>query len=123
MKRTLSGIALGLALLAPAAAPAHESPAKHGGVVRTANDLHFEMVIRGDDVILYVEDHGKPLPTVGMSGKLTVLRGSEKSEVVLQPAGENRLEAKGAKLGSGTKAVAVLTTAAKKTVTLRFAFK
>ena len=58
-----------------------------------------------------------------MSGKLTVLNGADKSEADLKPAGGNKLEAKGVKLGKGAKAVAALQTADKKTVTVRFTVK
>jgi hypothetical protein len=57
-----------------------------------------------------------------MSGKLTVLNGSEKSEAALMVAGD-KLEAKGVKLVKGVKIVAAVTTASKKTVTARFAIR
>jgi hypothetical protein len=96
---------------------------KYGGVVQTASDLSFELVKKDDGAILYVEDHGKPLASQGMTGKLTVLTGSSKGEAELKPAGDNKLEAKGVKLVAGTKAVAALTTPAKKAVTVRFTVK
>jgi hypothetical protein len=58
----------------------------------------------------------------GMTGKLTVLSGSEKSEAELAVAGD-RLEAKGVKLAPGAKVVAALTTPAKKAITVRFTVK
>lgn len=99
-----------------------EAVAKHGGVVQLAQDLSFELVShrRGEGATIYIEDHGKPLATSGFSGKLTVLQGAAKSEAPLTPSGDNRLSAPGLKLGSGAKAVAVLTTPQKKTVSVRF---
>ncbi len=94
--------------------------AKFGGTVATAGDLGFELAVQGDTVTVYVDDHGTPLPTAGMSGKLTLLKGAEKSEAVLVAAAPNKLEAKGLKLSAGTKAVAVVTLADKKVVTVRF---
>lgn len=116
------------ALLTAAACvlPAHAHEAgkpKHGGVVQSASDLAFELVRQPDGAVLYVEDHGKPLPTQGMSGKLTVLNGKDKTEAELKPAGDNRLEAKGVQLGAGAKAVAALTTPSKKAVTVRFTLR
>ena len=108
------------------ALPAHAHEAgkpKHGGVVQGASDLAFELVRQPDGAVLYVEDHGKPLPTQGMSGKLTVLNGNEKTEADLKPVGDNRLEARGVQLGAGAKAVAALTTPSKKAVTVRFTVK
>ena len=116
-------IALGLAAATFDAALAHTDKPKHGGVVQAASDLSFELVPRGDTATIYVEDHGKPFATAGMTGKLTVLNGSEKSEAELKPAGDNRLEAQGVKLAKGAKAVATVTTAKKKTVSVRFALR
>ncbi|MBP6901159.1 MAG: hypothetical protein KBC73_13780 [Burkholderiaceae bacterium] len=96
--------------------------AKHGGVVAVASDLGFELVATPTGAVIYVEDHGKPLAPTGLSGKLTVLNGAEKSEAELVAAGD-RLEAKGLKLATGAKVVAALTTSAKKAITVRFTVK
>ena len=112
-------VALGASALSFNTASAHTDKPKHGGVVQAASDLSFELVSKGDAATIYVEDHGKPFATAGMSGKLTVLNGTEKSEAELKPAGDNRLEAQGVKLVTGSKAVASLTTPKKKTVSVR----
>jgi hypothetical protein len=114
-----------LVVFAAGAAPdarAHGAQARHGGVVQTANDLSFELVARPDGAVIYVEDHGKPVATAGMSGKLTVLNGAEKSEAAITPAGD-RLEAKGVKVVKGSKVVAALSTADRKAITVRFTAK
>ncbi|MCP5915905.1 hypothetical protein NL317_28210, partial [Klebsiella pneumoniae] len=80
---------------------------KHGGVVATASDLGFELVGTPAGAAIYIEDHGKPMAPTGMSGKLTVLNGAEKSEAELTVAGD-KLEAKGVKLAPGAKVVAAL---------------
>jgi hypothetical protein len=116
-------IAIGTSALTFNAALAHMEKPKHGGVVQAASDLSFELVVKGDGATIYVEDHGKPFPTAGMTGKLTVLNGTEKSEAELKPAGDNKLEAQGVKLVKGAKAVASVTTPRKKTVTVRFAVR
>lgn len=124
MKKILSILLLGASLATAGVAIAHGgAKARHGGVVQAASDLDFELVPQADGVIVYVEDHGKPLATEGMAGKLTVLNGSQKAEAELKPAGENRLEAKGVKLDKGAKAVAALSTPAKKAITVRFTVK
>lgn len=107
-------------LAAPAAFAHGDAKPQHGGIVRTASDLSFELVAGADGATLYVIDHGKEYDTAGVSGKLTVLNGADKSEADLQPAGANKLQARGVKLGKGAKAVAVLQTADSKTVTVRF---
>lgn len=96
---------------------------QHGGIVQSASDLSFELVSTGDGAALYVIDHEKEFDTSRAGGRLTVLNGAEKSEADLKPAGGNKLEAKGIRLGKGAKVVAALTTADKKIVTVRFAVK
>lgn len=102
----------------------HEHKPLHGGIVVEANDIDFELVAKADSIALFVRDHGKPASTQGATAKVTLLNGTEKSEASLAPAGDNKLEAKGAfKVGSGTKAVATVTLAGKKPVNVRFAIK
>lgn len=96
---------------------------KHGGVVQIRRDLSFELVEQGDGVAVYVEDRSMPMATQGMSGKLTVLNGSKKSEADLKPAGDNKLEAKGLKLTPRAKLTASIATEAGKTNTLHFTLK
>lgn len=123
IKTLLLILAFGASALSFNTAFAHTDKPKHGGVIQAASDLSFELVPKGDVATIYVEDHGKPVATAGMTGKLTVLNGSEKSEAELKPAGDNRLEAKAVKLGKGSKAVASVTTSNKKTISVRFAVK
>jgi hypothetical protein len=120
-RRILPVIASALLLQGPAFA--HEAPARHGGVVRTVNDLQYELVQKGPDALIYVDNHGKPVPTAAMTGSLVVLRGAEKTEFKLEPAGEGHLLAKGAKAGSGAKAVAVINAPGAKAITVRFVVK
>lgn len=96
---------------------------QHGGIVQSASDLSFELVSTGDGAALYIVDHEKEFDTSRAGGRLTILNGAEKSEAELKPAGGNKLEAKGVKLGKGAKVVAALTTADKKTITVRFAVR
>ena len=110
-------------LAAPAVFAHGDGKPQHGGIVRTASDLSFELVAAADGATLYVIDHGKDYDTAGVSGKLTVLNGADKSEADLKPAGGNKLEAKGVKLVKGTKVVALITTNSKKTATVRFTVK
>jgi hypothetical protein len=121
MWMTLAAVAI---TLGGAAAQAHgPAAAKHGGVVQSASDLGFELVGNADGAVLYIEDHGKPLATKGASGKLTVLNGADKAELDLVPSGDNALQAKGAKLAAGAKAVAAVTLPSGKVVTVRFTVK
>lgn len=64
-----------LALLSLDAA-AHGVPVpKHGGLVDVGGEISFEMVRKGREVRIHIEDHGKPVATRGAAGEL--LRGSE----------------------------------------------
>jgi len=122
-RKLLAAVLLGLSALSFNAAMAHGgAKAKHGGVVATASDLGFELVGTPTGAAIYVEDHGKPMAPTGMTGKLTVLNGTEKSEADLAAAGD-KLEAKGVKLAAGAKVVAALTTAERKVITVRFTVK
>lgn len=124
MKKWLALVAMAVTVAVSGNALAHGDKPKHGGIVQSASDLGFELVNKDGKATLYVEDHGKPVSTAGAAGKLTVLNGAEKTEVVLEPAGENTLVTKGeAKLVKGTKAIAAVTFADKKTVNVRFSVK
>lgn len=103
---------------------AHEHKPLHGGVVVEASDMDFELVAKVEQITLYVRDHGKPANTAGAVAKLTLLSGTDKSEIALRPAGDNRLDAKGQfKTGPGSKAVAMVTLAGKKPINVRFSLK
>ena len=78
---------------------------------------------KGPDAVIYVDNHGKAVPTAGMTGNLIVLQGTEKTEFKLEPIGENQLAAKGAKAGSGARAVALINAPKAKTITVRFVVK
>lgn len=93
---------------------------KHGGAVSTASDLAFELAGTAEGAALYIEDHGKPFPTQGLTGKLVVLNGADRAEAALEPAGGNRMDARGVKIGKGTKSVATITLPNRKNVTVRF---
>lgn len=95
----------------------------HGGIVQVANDVQFELVAEADGATIYLVDHDEPMPSTGITGKLTVLQGAKKTEVDVKEAGDNKLRATGVKLGKGDKVVAVLNKVEGKTVTVRFTVK
>ena len=123
MKKLFTATVLALAAAGFNAAHAHSGgEPKHGGVVQAASELSFELVGTPEGAVIYVEDHGKPMPLTGVTGRLTVLNGSDRTEADLTPAGD-RLEARGVKLASGSKVVAALRTAKQKAITVRFTVK
>ncbi len=97
--------------------------AKHGGIVVATKTLDFEIVAKPDLIQIYVDEHGKALKLDGGKARLTLLNGTEKSEVELLPAGD-KLEAKGNfKVIKGTKGIASVTLAGKPPATARFEIK
>jgi hypothetical protein len=99
------------------------APARNGGVVQVANDVSFELVADADGATIYLVDHDAPMPSAGITGKLTVLTGATKTEADVKPAGDNKLKATGIKLTSGAKVVAVLNNVEGQTATVRFTVK
>jgi len=120
--KPLAAFVVSLSLLSFNAMAHGGAKPRHGGVVATASDLGFELVGTPTGAVIYVDDHGKPMAPTGMSGKLTILNGAEKSEAELVVAGD-RLEAKGVKVAAGAKVVAAITTSARKAITVRFTVK
>lgn len=87
-------LALNLPLSSAHAHADHGKP-QFGGVVAEAGMAQFEVVGREGKVTVHVTQHGQPLSSAGANGKLTVLDGTNKQELALKPAGDNRLEAAG----------------------------
>jgi hypothetical protein len=115
-------IAAAVSLAAPAFAK-DDHTAKHGGIFVETKALDFEIVAKPDVIQVYVADHGKPVKLDGAKGKVTLLNGSEKTEVDLAPAGD-KMEAKGSfKVAKGTKGIALVTLAGKSAATARFELK
>lgn len=124
MKKIMTVLAVTLAIAGANLVQAHESEAKHGGIVKTAGDLSFELVNKEGKTTIYVDDHGKDLPMTGGSGTLTVLKGTEKTVFPLTPGGANTLVAKdGVKLEAGNKVVAAIVFPDKATSNVRFSIK
>jgi hypothetical protein len=124
MKQAIQIAALALGALTLNQAMAHGAgKPRHGGVVQVSNDVNFELVAEADGATIYLVDHDAPMSSKGIAGKLTVLQGSNKTEVDVKEAGDNKLRATGVKLGKGDKVVAVLNNVEGKTATVRFTVK
>ncbi len=95
----------------------------HGGIVQVASDIQYELVPQDSGALLFIVDHGKPADASKMSGKLTVLNGTQKSEAELKPAGGSKLEAAGIKVLPGAKVVASVKGAEGQSATVRFSVK
>lgn len=108
---------IGLLLACSASlAYAHGTPSpNHGGIVQAVGETWLELVVKGGNVALYVEDDGEPMDSAGLSGQLTIINGARKAEFALKPAGGNKLEVNGAVAAKGAKVVTLLVLADKKT--------
>ena len=116
-------VSLALSGAAALAAGSHSHDPKFGGVVVETKAGDFEIVAKPDVIVIYGSDHGKPMKLNGAKAKVTLLNGTEKSEVELLPVGD-KLEAKGAfKVAKGTKGIAVVTLAGRPPATARFQIK
>lgn len=112
MNKTLLALCCSASLLASGAfaGAGHDHGPKHGGLVREVGNVTFELVAKADSLTLFVADHGKPLATDGAKAQLTLHASNGKTVVTLEPAGENRLAAKGSfKVGVGVRAALAIT--------------
>jgi hypothetical protein len=123
VKGVLTLFVMAAALHAGAAWAHGDDKARHGGQIQMAGETKFELVAKGDTVELYLDDHGQTMPTAKLTGKLTVLSGSAKSEAKLEPASGDKLVAKGVKLAKGDKVIALVTLEDKSTASARFVIK
>lgn len=124
LKSILIAAAVALAVPAFAQKDAHDhGKPKHGGIFVETKALDFEIVVKPDTIQVYVGDHGKPVKLDGAKGKVTLLSGSEKTDVDLVPVGD-KLEAKGSfKVAKGTKGIVSVTLTGKGATTARFEVK
>jgi hypothetical protein len=124
MKHLIAVTGLVLVCLSINPAEAHgDAKPIHGGIVQKVNDVGFELVVQADGATIYLMDHGKPMASKGITGKLTVLQGSNKTEADIKEAGDNTLRVLGLKLGKGDKLVAALSNVGGKSITVRFTIK
>lgn len=124
MKKLIAVATVAVGLTFSNGAVAHGAMAKHGGVVSSAGDLAFELVAKDGKAVIYIQDHGRELPTRGANGNLTVLQGTKKFETALEASEPNTLISKAdVKLTKGTKAVASITLAGKEPIRVRFSAK
>lgn len=70
--------------------------APHGGQLRMVGIYHYELVVKPNEVTVYLTDHaGTKISSNGAAGTATVLSGKAKASVKLQPAGDNVLKGAG----------------------------
>jgi hypothetical protein len=102
----------------------HDHGPKYGGVVRELHNVAYELVAKPDSLTLYVSDHGKPITTQGATAEAVIYAGNNKTAVKLEPAGDNRMMAKGSfKVGVGVRVVLTATLAGKVAAKTTFKLK
>jgi hypothetical protein len=105
-----AGLAAALNTSPALAGAGHDHGPKYGGVVRELHNVSYELVAKPDSLTLYVSDHDKPVSTQGAQAEAVIYAGNEKTTVKLEPAGENRMVAKGSfKVGVGVRVVLTTT--------------
>ena len=115
MKFHQFGVALSLALAAAVPSIAaeshkHDAPPPHGGHYLEVGAIGLELVAKADSLTLYLNENDKPTPSAGAKATAAITSGSSKSTATFEPAGENRMVAKGDfKVGVGVR-VAVTAT-------------
>ncbi len=121
----LSSLLIAAALsTTPAMAFAHgPSVGPHGGPVADAGSYHAELVLQGNDIVLYVTDGSdKPVDVTGAKAEATILANKQTQKVTLEPAGANTLKgpANLSATHDGVKVVTALTMPGQKPVQARF---
>lgn len=126
MKKPLIAFLCAASLLATAAhaGAGHDHGPKYGGVTREVSSVTYELVAKSDSLTLYVSDHSKPIMTQGAKAEATIYAGNDKTAVVLEPAGDNRMTAKGSfKVGVGVRVALTVTLAGKSEAKANFNLK
>ena len=95
----------------------------NGGQRTDAGPYHTELVLKDNDVVLYVTDGAdKPVDVTGAKAEATILANKQTQKVALEPAGANALKGQ-ANLGGAhdsVKVVTALTMPGQKPVQARF---
>ncbi|MFT7258908.1 MAG: hypothetical protein ACI9MS_000760 [Glaciecola sp.] len=119
---TLVSIALITSAVFVSNAWAHGSlEPKHGGVVKEAHDMVFELVREEKLVSLYVRDHGEAYPTTKLAADVVVLASKEKSEASFIPTGGNRMVAD-ITINDGAKVLIRVSEGNHHPITIRYSF-
>ena len=95
----------------------------NGGARTDAGPYHAELVLKGNDVVLYVTDGSdKPVDVTGAKAEVTILANKQTQKVTLAPAGGNTLKGQANLDGvhESVKVVTALTMPEQKPVQARF---
>lgn len=105
MNKTLAGVICGLSLTLSLSLPAgahtdeyfESVTAPHGGQLRMTGPFHMELVVKDEELTVYVTDHADNAISVdGGLAKANIENGTTRTQVNMHPVGNNMLG------GSGT---------------------
>jgi hypothetical protein len=95
-------VLLAVALAITQAAHAHTDEyldtvaAPHGGQLRMTGPYHYELVVKNNELTVYLTDHGGTnVASAGAKGSATILSSKGKTRIQLAPAGENVMRGSG----------------------------
>jgi len=92
--------------------------------VREVKNVAYELVAKPDSLTLYVSNRGKPVSSQGVQAEAVIYAGNEKTSVTLEPAGENRMQARGSfRVGVGVRVAVTATLAGKQAAKVTFKLK
>lgn len=117
-------LAVCLALVWSAAGSAHEGKGPHGGPVSDAGAYYVELVAKEKQLQVFVFDDktNSPVETKGANATATVLLGTEKQTVTLQPGSDNAMVGElAANAAAGMRVVVLIHLPDKPAVVARFA--
>jgi len=86
-------IIFSLTIFAPSSIAHGSLEPKHGGIVKEAHDMVFELVRKENSVVIYVRDHGEDYPTADLTGNIIYLASGKKVYASLTSAGGNKMTA------------------------------
>jgi hypothetical protein len=95
--------AVGLAVVVALATPAlAQKAAKYGGQTAVVAGHHdAELVIKPNQLVLYLTNHGKPLVPADNAIKATIQEGDKKSELLMKAEGDHAVATLAAPLAKG----------------------
>jgi len=70
--------------------------APHGGQLRMTGAYHYELVVKNNELTIYLTDHGGTnVDSAGASGNATILSSKGKTRIKLSPGGDNIMRGSG----------------------------
>lgn len=115
----LVGALLGAPLLASAE---EKGEVRNGGITTMLKNRDYELVMKPTVATVFIYQDEQPADTKGATGTITFTQGDKKTVLPLEPAGANKMEAKGT-FSPGGKALATITLPGRKPQEVSWALK